>query len=599
MIRIFHATWGHMTNTEMAKLHDCGTDFGADVSRDQITSTQLWCKGCAAGRFDKKSYTKRDKKRKPDENLKCGEHIQVDIIAQPEDARSIKNIDNDGKGHGGHRFAIFAMCEASGNSWMHPIDKKSDIEEALKALIAHIEIEAAESCDYNGETPRVKRITSDRDANLTSRDAAKLFLEKRIKQVLTATHGTNQTPRLDRKIRQCQTTARSILITANLGAEFWEFALNFAIMVENNRTTSANLLGRSPQHRWRGTPTKMGSSHVFIFGASARVHLRHEQRALGSKISPAAKGDEKGRYRYMGPDRFIGGVSKGDIIYDLKRNRTVVERNVRYDPRTELLTPYPKRNGKDEGSYLSDSDESEDGDDETKEEVDDVAPELEDKWTWAYKVTSRSATFRTIANRYGLDVFELLTHNTDDSGRVRKPDGRIAKNQEIWLPSECETQTIDVPLEEAKSTIDKESEDFEGRIGYRKVGQYGLHYYAVIAGRDGKGKYRVLYDDGDGTYNHKYLRRDTIAKSILTKGYGLVHMEKALLNYHKEMIANEKRKAEANASYSRHSAHHATLKKRGEMPDFAKVLEPPSETRAAMSCSRSSAPSSARCEKRS
>ena len=202
----------------------------------------------------------------------------------------------------------------------------------------------------------------------------------------------------------------------------------------------------------------------------------------------------------MGPDRFIGGESKGDIIYDLRRNRTVVERNVKYDPRTDLLTPYPPKGSKGKGGYVSDSDESEEGDDETKEEMESTTHEPEDEWTWAYRVKSKSATFRSIANRFGLDVFELLTHNTDDVGRVRKPDGRIAKNQEIWLPAECETKTIDVPLEEAKTIIDDESEDFAGRIGHRRVGQYGWHYYAVIEGRDGKGKYRILYDDGDGTY---------------------------------------------------------------------------------------------------
>jgi len=274
----------------------------------------------------------------------------------------------------------------------------------------------------------------------------------------------------------------------------------------------------------------------------------------------------------MGPDRFIGGESKGDIIYDLRRNRTVVERNVKYDPRTDLLTPYPPKGSKDKGGYVSDSDESEEGDDETKEEMESTTHEPEDEWTWAFRVKSKSATFRSIANRFGLDVFELLTHNTDDVGRVRKPDGRIAKNQEIWLPAECETKTIDVPLEEAKTIIDDESEDFAGRIGHRRVGQYGWHYYAVIEGRDGKGKYRILYDDGDGTYNRKYLRREVIAKTLLTKGHGHVHMEKALLNFHKEMVEEEKRKEAANAAYSRHAAHHALLKKRGEMPDFSKVL---------------------------
>ena len=49
-------------------------------------------------------------------------------------------------------------------------------------------------------------------------------------------------------------------------------------------------------------------------------------------------------------------------------------------------------------------------------------------------------------------------------------------------------------------------------------------------------------------------------------------MEEALLNFHKEMAENEKRKEAANAAYSRHAAHHALLKKRGEMPDFSKVL---------------------------
>ena len=134
------------------------------------------------------------------------------------------------------------------------------------------------------------------------------------------------------------------------------------------------------------------------------------------------------------------------------------------------------------------------------------------------------------------------------------------------------TQIIDVPLEEAKSTIDRESEDFAGQIGHRKVGQCGWHYSAVIEGRDGKGRYRILDDEGDGTYNHKYLRLGVIAKAILTKGHGHVHMKKSLINYHKEVVGNEKRKEAANAAYSRHAAHHALLKKKGEMPDFSRVL---------------------------
>ena len=115
---------------------------------------------------------------------------------------SIEYIDGTGRKRGGGRHALVGMCEASSNLWFLPVSKKSEVEQAVQNMIAHIEIEMRKSCDHDGGTPKVKRVSSDRDANITSTKAVTHFLEERIEQVLTATHAKNQTPRLDAKIRR-------------------------------------------------------------------------------------------------------------------------------------------------------------------------------------------------------------------------------------------------------------------------------------------------------------------------------------------------------------------------------------------------------------
>ena len=218
----------------------------------------------------------------------------MDVIQRAE--TSIEYIDGTGKKRGGGRFALYTMCEVSGASFSIPIKRKSDVEQALKDTIAHIEIEMRKSCDFNGEpNPKVKRITSDRDSNLTSRASVVHLLEQRVEQRLTATHAANDTPRLDAKIRRLLTDCTAALHACGLPLAYWEHALRYTIAVHNRMPTIANALGRSPDHRWTGVAPDMSVRKWHAFGADASVHLRVEQREHGDKMSPRRSSSQQRR----------------------------------------------------------------------------------------------------------------------------------------------------------------------------------------------------------------------------------------------------------------------------------------------------------------
>ena len=110
-------------------------------------------------KFERKRYSKTSHKRPPPD-VKCGEWITMDIVSRSADSTSIEYIDGTGRKRGGGRHALVGMCEASSNLWFLPVSKKSEVEQAVQNMIAHIEIEMRKSCDHDGGKPKVKRAVS-------------------------------------------------------------------------------------------------------------------------------------------------------------------------------------------------------------------------------------------------------------------------------------------------------------------------------------------------------------------------------------------------------------------------------------------------------
>ena len=565
-LRLFHQTWGHATSTQMAKLFDQGVQFGADVSREQILTTQWYCAACARSKFDRKAYSKKSKRKPPPDGIKCGEWLIMDVIQRAE--TSIEYIDGTGKKRGGGRFALYTMCEVSGASFSIPIKRKSDVEQAVKDTIAHIEIEMRKSCDFNGEpNPKVKRITSDRDSNLTSMASVVHLLEQRVEQRLTATHAANDTPRLDAKIRRLLTDCTAALHACGLPLAYWEHALRYTIAVHNRMPTIANALGRSPDHRWTGVAPDMSVRKWHAFGADASVHLRVEQREHGDKMSPRSKGGD-GTLRYLGPDQLNcrGTSSRGAIIFDTTKKRISIERNYKIDPDlTPLRTspdratssPPPATGGVDHGGVDSGGVESESAD------LDTDSIDANDEWRTLYTTAAPNETYRSVARRFRVDVEALLDHNLRN-GKPPRPMDRMLKGTGVWLPDDRDLLAL-APSKPAKTTDN--TMDLSGRIFKRYVTGFGAHYGAVVEGRDGKGRYRVIYDDLDGIEKPIHLHRRELVDGLLPQGTGHIHVAEAIRAY-AEMIRKRGEALEkAEANYVAHAAHVATEIKRGALPN--------------------------------
>ena len=579
-LRKFHQTWGHASTKTIALLHDQGVDIGADVSREQILSVQWWCEACMKSKFARKSYNKKSRMRPPPK-AKCGEFLVMDIIARK--VKSQIYIDGTGKRRGGGKYTLFTMCEVSGNQFETPINKKSDVEQAVKDTIAHVEICMRNSCDFDGpsSTPKVLRITSDRDANITSYKSVIHLLEQRVEQVLTATHASNQTPRLDAAVRRLLTTTTGLLSASGLGLPHWEHAQRFSIAVHNHTPTSANILGRSPMHRWTGVPPQMSIKEWHAFGSEVHVHLRQEQREGGDKLGARSRGGN-GRLRYFGPDCIgsRGTSSKGAIIYDTETHRISIERNYSQDPRLEKMKALEETKTKNAefivrhgrlpenltSTRVPTSGPEANADDVTGDETDEA-----DGWTQIYKTSSMGETCQGVARRHGIELDELLNHNLVGD-KPPRPKDKMILGTELWLPDAAKLLPQIEPKPSHTTDPVDTKQNLAGRVFKRHITGYGEHYGVVIEGRDGKGRYRILYDDLEGVYTPVYLRQQTIAAGLLPEGTGQIHIEGALQEYDKRLKELAALEEEAETAYAAHASYVREKQNTDELPDASAFL---------------------------
>ena len=581
ILQMFHQIWGHISAKKMAKLHAQGVDLGGDVSAEQILGLQWWCDACHKSKFTSKGYSKKWKHKPPPEGIRCGQYLVADVIVRKQE--SIKYHDDRNKrAKGGLKYALYILDEKSKRGFIEFIKNKSDLERALKDLLAHIEMEMRHSQDHDGTTPTILRLTSDRDANITSIDAVRLLLEARIEQRLTATHGTNQTPRLDSAIRQLLNTTRGLLVTAGMGMEWWQFAMSYAVQIENRRPTETNSLGRSPYHCWTGVAPNMSVKRWKTFGCDTHVKLRIEQREGGDKLGAASAGGS-GRYRYMGPDIGLGYKSKGDIIFDTKKKRVSIERDTVYNPRMNVVRmlgtpghkPAPVLKEEEDDDMLApvgEEMESKEGLPEDSSPGGILSPSTspppdpeEDTWTKEYITLKGNETLASIALREGLDVGDLQTRNCyPGTNRCRPAHQRMRKGQGVWLPQ---------PVSEDQDTkspepIELEEENLVGRVVYHNVAGYGNFYGLIVEPADAKGRLTIVYTDRDV----QLKTRNQLVKGLRPVGSAEVHVE-GLQDWYDQWLIDRARELDsANIAYQAHFAFIASERQIRSGPGSARDI---------------------------
>ena len=325
-LRLLHQRMGHASIKILKQLHSNGELMGCDLSPDQFACIQFFCKTCAATRGTKKPHARR--RRGPPSPKRILERVYIDVAGP----RKVPSLHHTGpRGNltgGGNYYTVFYLDAATERGFTSFITHKSDLEQDVARMRAHLEMEAKDSVEYDGSNPiKVQTFASDRDSNLTSNKAIAQMLKARIHQRYTAADGKNQTPFLDGMIRRVQDATSSLIKHAGLPPEYWEFAEKVAMSLVNSYPSKRHRQHHSPMHRWTGRVQDLTTFKTF--GADALVHLEpHERGELGDKLEPKFAGGD-GTYRYLGSEDSLGSSGMGQVIINTKTSTLSSRRNVK------------------------------------------------------------------------------------------------------------------------------------------------------------------------------------------------------------------------------------------------------------------------------
>ena len=260
----------------------------------------------------KKPWSRKTKTKKHAKG-KVGECFYVDVIFRR--TISAEFTDDLGRTGGGNPYTLIYLDAVSNRIFLQHIEHKSDIEQSMKIMKNHIEIECRTADDYDDRAPtKVLHWVSDRDSNMTSLKATAQALAGGTKQTFNSSGGTNQTALLDNVVRRLLTHTRLALIDSGLTMDYWEFAMNYGAATMDITPTTSNEGGVAPIRRWTGEKTIALPLHPF--GADCYVYQAKEKREGGEKVAPTGAGGE-GRYRFLGEARGLGYESRGSLILDL------------------------------------------------------------------------------------------------------------------------------------------------------------------------------------------------------------------------------------------------------------------------------------------
>ena len=336
-LRLTHQRLAHASLRYIKQLHRSGDIMAPfDVSEAQFDCCQFHCPTCARTRQTRKpTVTNR---RKPPAALRVLQEVVVDV----EGPRRVPSLhyykgDKGNQSGGGNLYTTYYLDRATERLFTSFVRTKDELLGDVKAMRAHMTIEARQSMHYDGQTDlEVGTFVSDRDPNLTSNEAVAYMLGGRIKHLMTAADAKNQTPGLDNVMRRVCTMARALLDDSGLTIEYWQFAVEVATAIYNLFPTSRHRLHHSPMRRWTGKVQDLNL--VRTFGADAYPL----QPGVADKLEAVAPGGE-GLYRYVGPAKGVGNESKGSLIFntDTKRVRVMkhFELNENMDEVRELPLP--------------------------------------------------------------------------------------------------------------------------------------------------------------------------------------------------------------------------------------------------------------------
>ena len=286
-LELLHQRLGHVNERRLNFAVKKQLIVGVDVDKSQVTSLPF-CEACVQG----KQTSKQFRGSADIHTTKVLQLVHSDVCGP----MSVASL-------GGARYFVTFTDDYSRMCYVYFLKHKSEVFQKFKEF--HTEV-----CNLTGKT--LKTLRTDNGGEYCSHEFEQYLKRYGIRHEVTTPHTPQQNGVSERLNRTLQEMALSQIVHAGLPKTFWADSVATACYTRNRLPVCP--LNVSPYERWYDK--KPNVKHMRVFGCVAYVLKLGQER---SKMDPKCE-----------KMRFVGYPlnAKGYRLYDKKRNRVIVRRDV-------------------------------------------------------------------------------------------------------------------------------------------------------------------------------------------------------------------------------------------------------------------------------
>ena len=199
----------------------------------------------------------------------------------------------------GHKYQAIIVDDYTDRKWTYLLKNKSDFSEKFKLWLAEVGMSPARvRSDWGGEY-----------LGETENKFLHICMERSIWPERSAPYQSQQNGKAEKGNRQLLETARAMLRHANLGKEYWGYAVRYACHIDMHCISKRTK--QTPHERWYGYKAEFSPP---VFGST--VYFRHTERKPQNKNKEQKKGklDSPGHKAiFLGYPTYSSGCYVRDI----------------------------------------------------------------------------------------------------------------------------------------------------------------------------------------------------------------------------------------------------------------------------------------------
>lgn len=315
----WHKKLGHLSLTEMKKLLDISS--GVEVTATDLKKTEKLCETCMKAKQSRLPFNGQKIRTKRPLEL-----IHTDLCG-PVDPPTWDR----------KRYILTLIDDYTHFTMVYLLKNKHETAETVKEYVQQVEAK----WNY-----KVSRMKSDNGREYVNNNLINWAKAKGIEMNYTVPYSPQMNGTAERLNRTLMEKARALLSDSKMQKEMWGEAILTATYLLNRSPTK--ILTKTPYEMWKGTKPDLKNLQLFGCTAYAKV------------LGPLKKLDDRSK-----KFKFIGYAPQGYRLWDSKRQKITVSRDVRFENRIED----EKETSKNRLKHVEEETEELDGRDEQEEET--------------------------------------------------------------------------------------------------------------------------------------------------------------------------------------------------------------------------------------